>query len=52
MYIKLLGEEHLNIATSYNNLGLVNKIKCKYPKALEYYERDLRLHLNYLVKRM
>lgn len=35
--VKLLGEKHLNTATSYNNMGSVYQNMNKYTEALEYY---------------
>ena len=35
--LKTLGEEHPDVATSYNNIGMVWKSKGDYEKALEYY---------------
>ncbi len=34
--IKLVGEEHLNVAASYNSMGLVYKSMGNYTKALKY----------------
>ncbi len=41
--LKLLGEEHVDTATSYNNMGNVYKNMSDYTKALEYYEKSLKI---------
>ena len=38
---KVLGKEHPDTATSYNNIGAVNKFLGNYSKALEYYQKSL-----------
>ena len=40
---KVLGTEHPNTASSYNNIGLVYNEKGDYGKALEYYFKDLAI---------
>ncbi len=41
--LKLLGEEHVDTATSYNNMGLVYYRTKDYKKAREYYEKSLKI---------
>jgi tetratricopeptide (TPR) repeat protein len=41
--IKILGGEHPNVATSYNNLGSIYKSKGEYDKAIEYYTKSLAI---------
>ena len=43
--LKTLDSEHPSVATSYNNIGLVWKLKGEYDKALEYYEKSLAIRL-------
>ena len=38
-----LGENHLDTATSYTNIGLIYKKKGEYDKALKYYEKSLAI---------
>lgn len=42
---KLLESSILKTATTYNNIGLVYHNMGKYEKALEYYERSLKIRL-------
>ncbi len=44
--LKTFGDDHPNVATSWNNLGLAWKAKGEYDKAIEYYEKALRSDLN------
>ena len=43
-----LGEDHLSVATSYNNLGLSWNKKGNHDKAIEYHEKALKIRLNKL----
>jgi tetratricopeptide (TPR) repeat protein len=45
MRLKSLGPDHPDVATSYNNIGLVWDNKGEYDKALEFYERCLGIRL-------
>ncbi len=40
---KLLGEEYLATAASYNNMGIVYRSMSEYPKALEYFEKTIKI---------
>ena len=40
---KVYGQEHPDIATSYNNIGEVYRSQGKYPEALEYYKKCLAI---------
>ena len=46
--LKILGEMHLDVASSYNNIGLTWYHKGEYDKALEYYEKCLTIKLKTL----
>ena len=46
--IKVLGEEHPDVATSYNNIGLVLGAQGKYDEALVYCQKDLKISLKVL----
>jgi tetratricopeptide (TPR) repeat protein len=46
--LKTLGEEHIDVAGSYNNIGDVWDAKGNYDKALEYYEKSLVITLKLL----
>ena len=39
--IKVSGQDHLDVAASYNNIGNVYDRQGKYEEALEYYQKDL-----------
>jgi len=41
---KVLGEEHPNTATTYNNIAVVYKNRCNYELALEYYGKALSIN--------
>ena len=47
---KILGEEHPNIAASYNNLAVVYQSQGEYKKAEELYEKSLRIKKRILGK--
>ena len=44
----LLGENHPNVASSYNNIGIVWDVKGDYDRALEYHEKALSIRLRVL----
>ena len=46
--LDLLGEDHSDVATSYNNLGLVYDNQKNYTKAIECYEKSLKIRLRVL----
>ena len=46
--LKQLGPDHPDVATSYNNIGLVYDSKAEYDKALEYYQKSLAIYLKQL----
>jgi tetratricopeptide (TPR) repeat protein len=48
--LKTLGEEHPDVATSYNNIGLTWENKGLFDKALEYHEKCLSIRLKTLGK--
>ena len=41
IYLKQLGPEHPDVATSYNNIGFVHREKGDNDKALEHYQKAL-----------
>ena len=43
IFEKVLGTEYPDTAQSYGNIGTVYKKKCDYDKALEYFEKALRI---------
>ena len=44
----VFGENHPDVASSYNNIGIVYYAMGDYSKALEYYEKDLKIGLSVL----
>ena len=44
--LSILGENHPDVATSYNKIGLVYANQGDYPKALEYHEKSLAIRLS------
>ena len=46
--MSVLGENHPGVATSYNNIGIVYDAMGDYSKALDYYEKSLRIRLSVL----
>ena len=46
--LKVLGENHPDTATSYNNIGIVYDSQGNYAKALEYHNKALEIRLNVL----
>ena len=47
-HLRLLGEEHLDVAASYNNLGTAHLGRGEYDKAIDYYEKALAIRLKSL----
>ena len=43
--VAALGENHPDVAASYNNLGVVYKNKGEYDKAIDFYERSLSINI-------
>ena len=43
---KHLGERHLLVAQSYNNIGLVYQRRAEYQKSIEYYQKALEIYLS------
>ena len=43
--IKVLGPNHIDVATSYNNLGLVNEAMGELEQAKHYYQRALEIKI-------
>ncbi len=46
--LKVLGPEHPRVANVYNNLGLAYRHKEDYDKAVEYYNKALKIYLKIL----
>ena len=46
MLLSIFGEQHLDVATSYNVIGLVYDSQGNYTKALEYHEKSLAIRLS------
>ena len=46
--IKVLGEEHPDVATSYNNIGAALEAQGKYDEALVYYQKALTIRIKVL----
>ena len=46
--LKVFGENHPNVATDYNNLGAAWNAKGQYDKAIEYYQKTLKIFIKYL----
>jgi len=45
---KVLGDDHLMVASSYNNLGVFYESKGDYDKGIEYKEKALRIRIKLL----
>ncbi|KAJ3423841.1 tetratricopeptide repeat protein [Anaeramoeba flamelloides] len=48
--IQTLGKEHLEVAKSYNNIGLVHYSKGNYEQALEFHQKSLKIKIQTLGK--
>ncbi len=48
IYINVVGENHVDVAKSYNNIGLVYNSKGDYTLALEYLSKSLEIKINVL----
>ena len=46
--LEVLGEKHLDTATIFKNLGLVYENQGNYEKALEYYQKALKIRADVL----
>jgi hypothetical protein len=46
--LDVLGLNHVDVALSYNNIGLVYRSKGDYKLALEYYIKSLKIYINVL----
>jgi tetratricopeptide (TPR) repeat protein len=46
--LKTLGEEHIDLADTYNNIGIVYDDKGEYEKAIDFYQKSLDIRLKIL----
>ena len=46
IWLQVLGENHPDVATSYNNIGFVYNNLGEYDKALEFHQKALKIRLS------